>query len=150
METFTLEVLFVCKSNFQRKWKNELQQSRKKNISKERLCQRSWNIRRANSFTVRGANNEGRFVEAHTSHVGSYSSSCVFRFRRWTGGAHQPGDLRGDTLLVPCHLDSTWRPRGPVSRHIQDCSRRTRTGGQIKLVLLSRYPPLVCVTAAAF
>lgn len=72
--------------------------------------------------------------------VGSYS--CSFLFRRGTGGAHRPGDLRGDPPLVPCHLDGTWQPRRQVSRHLRDGGWRTHSGGETKLLTFPVTPSI--------
>lgn len=67
-------------------------------------------------------------------HDGSHSLCSLSLIRWWaTGGTNQPGDLRGETELLPHHLDSTQWHHGPVSRHLLSGGRRTPQGGEMKL-----------------
>lgn len=103
---------------------------------KGNLCQRTRNIQRANGFTVRFV--VAKFTVWNTWHVRSCSSSSSWLCRRWTGGAHQPGDLGGDPPLLPCHLDGARQPRRQLSSHLRDRGWRTHPGGEMKLVTLHR------------
>lgn len=115
METFVVDVLYVCKSILRG---NNLQLSQRKPVFK-------WSSR------------PGALLSEERGQIcGSQYLCRLFLFRWWvSGSAHQPGDLGGDAELFPRYLDSTWRSRGPIPRHLRDGGRGTHRGGEMKLTL---------------
>lgn len=53
---------------------------------------------------------------------------CLNLNRRCTRCSHWPGDIRGDSPLLPSHLDRPWWPGGEVPRGVHDFVRTPTTG----------------------